>query len=330
MQRSLIFIVLVLASLHCGRAMLYDNVSYLDLQKYELGQERMPFQGRVLMMPLMRMAHSSAAMIRISKSPHEKRVMTAERPDPEKVLSTLIACACVAGMGLLGTWEAIRLRLPWWLPWTLTLVILFVSYASRSEQNFWYPYDAPEFLLFSLGTVFVVQQRYWLLLLLMPIIAANRETAIFLAVLWLFVDWNRERPWPAVLRTSLLLVPYAAIYLAIAHYFAHQPSITGPRMAENLRALRSPKYWPQLTSAFGYLWVVLLLFWKRLSQISRRLLLGLLPCVLVTLFFGVWFESRIFGEFTLAVALLCSEIFASVYLNRGSVPPPEPKLAPQA
>ena len=180
MQRSLIFIVLVLASLHCGRAMLYDNVSYLDLQKYELGQERMPFQGRVLMTPLMRMAHSSAAMIRISRSPHEKRVMTAERPDPEKVLSTLIACACVAGMGLLGTWEAIRLRLPWWLPWTLTLAILFVSYASRSEQNFWYPYDAPEFLLFSLGTVFVVQQRYWPLLLLMPIIAANRETAIFL------------------------------------------------------------------------------------------------------------------------------------------------------
>ena len=316
MRKAVVVLLLVLASLQCGRAMFYSNVEYMNVVQFENGTERMPFQGRALMVPLMRFAHSSPALNRIAARTNGVHEDTPEPQSPEKLFCGFLACICILGMGLVSAWEAARRGLPWWLPWTLILVILFVSYAARTSQNYWYPYDAPEFFMFAAGTVFLYQRRFLALLFLMPIIAANRETAIFLVLLWLCIDWQRSRPWPALLRSAALLVPYLIVRLWISHHYPHPASVTGFRWAANLRDLRSPKDWPQIASALGFLWPLPWLFWRHLSQLSRRLLIGSIPCLFITLAFGMWIESRVFDEFTALLALMCTEIFVAEYVRR--------------
>jgi hypothetical protein len=71
----------------------------------------------------------------------------------------------------------------------------------------------------------------------------------------------------------------------------------------SLRVLR-PFDWPQIASAFGFLLIPLFLNRKKLSRSKQAFLIGMIPCLIVTLYFGVWAETRIFDEWVIPVAVL--------------------------
>ena len=64
--RAVAILLLVLACLHCSRAIFFENVSWIDLKLYAAGQERSPFQQRVAMMPILHLAGESAVMQKLA------------------------------------------------------------------------------------------------------------------------------------------------------------------------------------------------------------------------------------------------------------------------
>jgi hypothetical protein len=279
----------------------------------------MPFQGRVLMEPAMRWAHQSRTMQRISDRFNDNKLV-AEPYTPEKVASILIGCVAICLLGLLANYAGRAVAGPlWWLPWTIVLAILCSSYAARVEQAYWYPYDLPEFLLFGLGTVFAMRRQFVALLLLMPLVALNRETAILLVPLWIAAAWpeqgERRRHTVLLLQTAGLVAAWTVVRVLIARHFAHNFSMTGSRIPRNLQDLLNARHWPQMASALGFLLPAVTVNWRRLSRRSRRMLWGMWACMPVLLYFGIWTESRIFDEFTLLVAVLATEALMS-YLKQ--------------
>jgi hypothetical protein len=306
-QRILGSVLLVLASLHCVSSISYVNRSFISMEKYEAGTEVLPFQGRVLMIPVMRWAHNNRKLNAIADRSN-LRQMASEAQTPEKLATTLVGFVCVIGLGLMATYMGRELGFQsWWLPWALVLEILYTGYAARSAQNYWYPYDLPAFFFFGLGTVFVLR-RWWLpLVALMPIAAANRETAIFLAFLWVVSEWPRDSL-KAVLTGLPVLLGWAAVRLWIWRVYLNVHSEAGSWFAYNLRDMaRFPQHLPQMFSAFGFLLPLLYVYRGRLSPASRHMFWAMLVCVAVVVWFGIWTETRVFGEFTLLFAVLAAE-----------------------
>lgn len=315
-HKILIIALLLLASAHCARSLFYENVNLLSWEKLEAGTENLPYQGRTLVIPLLRWAHTNPTLIHAADSANQRNHMPdghrlgPEPESPEKIVSMLLGVLCVIGLGILATLagRVIGARL-WWLPWTLVLEILYTGYAARTKQNFWHVFDLPAYFLFGLGTYFLFRRQWLPILLLMPFAAANRETAIFLALLWLAAVWPEQARAKSILQTLALIAVWAPVRLVIWHWYRHNDTDVGSRIVSNLRDLfTSAQSWPQIASAFGFLFPILLLYRGDLAPTSKRLLWAMMPCLAVILWYGVWLETRIFGEFTLLFALLLTEI----------------------
>ena len=102
-----ILLILLFATVHCAQSIFYDNWSFLDLEKYANGQEKMPFQGRVAMMPLLRWAHTSPALTRYAKAIEEQpgdRQLIVESYTPEKLVSFWAAIASLLALVAMCSW----------------------------------------------------------------------------------------------------------------------------------------------------------------------------------------------------------------------------------
>ena len=312
--KVLALILLCMACIHCSRAIFFENVSWIDLKQYSIGQERSPFQQRVAMMPILRLGGSSSLMRRAAAMvDHAERhqagresILCAEVMSPEKLTSVIVGTGCnlaaVFTLFLYGRrFGAMR-----WLPPVIFLGILYVSYAARYEQAYWYPYDLPHAMLFGLACLALLEGPIWLFFPLFLLDVPMRETSIFLILVSLpiFVErWG----WKRALGTAAALgVTYLAIRLPIARHFAHNVSETGERFTLNLKNLALPLHWPQMASALGFL---LLPIWMGRSGLPHRhriFLWTMLPCLCVTVAYGIWVESRIAIEWSIPCALLAT------------------------
>src|SRR5579859_4028992 len=79
----LVLILLLLAGAHCTLAIFYNNVSYINLKMYAAGTERNPFQERVAMIPLLRLASQSPQLQRVAAllDAHDRRYPGRTGPD---------------------------------------------------------------------------------------------------------------------------------------------------------------------------------------------------------------------------------------------------------
>ncbi len=316
-SRLLIFFLLFLAAVQCGRSVFLVNDSYLDLRLYASGGERMPYQGRIAMMPVLRWAGRSAALgsaaasIGASQERTPRHIARPEPMSPEKLICVLLGCISVLAMTFGATWYTWR-HLPelWWLGGVVVVVILNASYASRAELNLWYPYDLPHFAVFGLATLFLLEGAwapfFALFLLDLPI----RETSIYLSLLASAVAYQRRHFKVIGLVAAVVLFAWLPLRLAIVHHFANNPGETGVRPIGILHAVADPLHWPQVASAGGFLFLPLWMARKYLTDDQRIFMLAALPCLVVTLIFGMWYESRIFGEWTVALSVLLCQAFA--------------------
>lgn len=141
---SIGIVLLLLATVHCAASLFFVNYSYLDLKAYAAGTERMPYQGRIGMMPVVQMAEKSPMFVafttRLDKSLSSHKRSAFRRVTPDE-----LACMIAGGFSLLvsvgvATFYGLR-RFPaiWWLPPTLVLAMLYVTQAARYETALWYP-----------------------------------------------------------------------------------------------------------------------------------------------------------------------------------------------
>jgi hypothetical protein len=312
-SRGLVLVLLVLSSFNCVRDIFFVNITPVNLALYERGSEFNPFQSRALMVPAMKWAAEQPRLQ--SLAAHFNDLAPArEKYTPEKLLAMVVGFVCVLGMGIMITIYAPAFGIrTWWLPWTLVLLTLYITYAARSTQAFWYPWDLPQFLLFGAAAICIL--RSWLpgFILLFPLLSVNRETSIFLIFLWGVVHVGKVR-WPRLLlQMALPTVIYAACRYFLFRLYGHNPSIAYPHTLSNFNVIVEPRHWPQLFSAFAYLLPILWLYRKRLDAVNQRFLLGMLPCLAAILAFGIWTETRIFDEFTVPFALMAAQAWDRVH-----------------
>lgn len=324
-HRKLIWLLLFLASVHCTRSIFFANVSLLNLPSYAAGTESMPFQGRIGMIPVVRWAPTNRFMIKaaafmdasLRKTPHY--AIPPERVTPEKLACIAIGIASVLVMTFSTTWFSQR-RFPrvWWLGGVFVLLILYTTYAARAEVNFWYPYDLPHFAIFG-GACIAILEGAWVPFLLIFILDMPfRETSIYLIPVAFSVALNRRQFRLLVPLSLVTLLVWLPFRLYIVHLFANNPTEVGVRWMGMFHAIVNPLHWSQLASAGGFLMVPLWLGRANLKSDERVFLYASVPGLLVTLLFGVWIETRIFDEWTVAIAILLTSESNSLLQQRFS------------
>jgi hypothetical protein len=306
--------LLVLACLHCSRAIFFQNVSWIDLHAYSIGQERKPFQERVAMMPFLRAAGSSPLMQKAAaaidkEDRHQLGRAPLDAAEPfsaEKLASVLIGMVC----SLIAVAFLIRMGRKfeglYWLAPAIFLVILYVSYAARYEEAYWYPYDLPHMLLFGAACLCLFEGPLWLVLPLFILDVPMRETSIYL-VLIAAPFFAQRWKWKVAAAALVGMAAYwVVVRLAISRAFALNDSETGSRLLLNLKNLALPLHWPQMASALGFLLIPVFLGRSYLPMPMRRFLYTMIPCLLVTAWFGMWIESRITLEWSMPLAYLAT------------------------
>ncbi len=374
----LIAFLLALATIQTARADFFVNDTFLDWRQYALGRAPLPYQGRALLVPVLRWAGDNPTFRRLAARyavTVQIGTLFYEPITPEKFVSLLLGLLSLSALMLAAFWWSRRRALsPWWLPNLLVLVITGVTVALRATTNYWYAYDLPHAALFGIGALLALEGLWLPALLCFAIDVPLRETSLFSILMFapvffvqgahllrrqhlpqiagvISTDATRHRSGetpasafaraqtdlrailspanrPALLRTLALAAGmglfWAAVRLAIARHYAGNLNQTYPRLGQNLHEILFPHHWPQLFSAGGYLPLLVWLDRRVLPLPERALLYGSVACIPVTLWFGVWTETRVWLEWTLPLAALASLQLIYWLQTRTPTPTPQP------
>lgn len=302
---------------------------YVNTFLYERGQERMPFQGRVLMMLPMRLAHSSTAL-RVTGRLFAISHFWFPRPvQPEVLVQALVNVTCLALTGYLTTriyQASSRRHLLTPLVYPLTLAAFAATYLLHTVQNFRFIYDLPSLAFFTAALYLLYFRRPWFWFAALFVVATvNRETTLLLLPLYL-IDHafaNGRLHLKRLFQPGSLaaVAPLALFWLAwelfIHHHFAGNRSEFYPRLNWNIKSVLLPHAWPQLLSACGYLLPFALLMRRRIPDPRLRAWLWLVPIWLVFMFsYGILIETRVFGELIPLVVCSSTLIFEELLVAR--------------
>jgi hypothetical protein len=297
-----IWILLVFMAMCIGRAIVSQNMNYIDLQKYAHLQEASPFQERILMAFVLRAAEDSRPVLRVYDALFHKTVDT-----PEDFAVMVVDCVCLLLM--LPVTVALRRcfqpppRTTWLAPLLMLLVVAF-TYVVHYEQRFTMPYDQLSLLLYSVGLLAILRRNGWLLLLVLAAATPNRETVVFLVPVWFWLEWRGGRRTSAVAFSVAGLAVWWAWRLEISRFLhlAHQHYDLP--WHNNLVSIIVPVHWPQVVAIFAFLAVPM---WMLRHYVKdprlKDLWVATVPFIVAALLVGVWRENRIFGELSALIGL---------------------------
>ena len=297
-------LLLVLATTHCVMSIFYVNVSFLNLQSYAHGSEQLPFQGRLLMAPVVRWGEGLAVLQKVAAR-FARSVPQLEPMSAAKLISLLAAIVSANLLGLAISFYSARLKIrTWWLGWAVLIAILYASYAARYEQALWYPYDLPHAFAFGLATIAIFIDEPLLFVPAFALDVAIRETSIFLLPLALALHFRSVR-WRWIAAGSGVL--WIASRMLVRVLYPHAAVVHNTPWLW-IRYL-APWHLPQLLSIVGFLWVPVLLGRRRLDPRHRLALSVISFTMLFAFYFAVWNETRVWCEWTTAFAILaCLEL----------------------
>jgi hypothetical protein len=313
---------------------------YLKMHAYLTGQERVPFQERVLPILFMKPLFSSYWVMH--SLAHKNGLFTPER-GPFYLLS-LIAFA-IAGIFVQKLYSAVT---PYkslsFMVYPIFLSAAMWSYVIHSEADFSYPYDMPSVAFFAAGLYFIYTRKFLPLLPIMFFGTLNRETTLFLIGIYIIdaatvpttgpVATFSERfslaqvPWKRVI---LLTFVWVAIKVVLGRIFHHNDTSENyVRILENVTRMK-PRLWPAVLNICGYLLPIVWLYRKNIAPVRFANYLYIMPLWFAVMFYtGVIVETRIYGELCsfVAVALvLILEKYMSDYAA-GLVAPGEINTIP--
>ncbi len=287
---------------------------YLRLPAYLAGQERLPFQERILPAILIRLFYRSPLWHYTTA--HDKGAFTPERA-PLFVISLL--AIVVAGIYVQRLYSRLtRTRALSFLVYPVFLFAMMWTYSIHLEANFSYPYDMLAVAFFSAGLYYIYTRQFWPLLVVVAIGTFNRETTLLLIPVYILDAVSAEpasevaygpgarqlaakMPW---VRTALLFAVWFAIKAFLAYKFAHNDSSENyVRLRENIGRLK-PRLWPALLNVCGYILPLVVIFHRRIRPKRFRNYLWVLPLWFAIMFYtGVIVETRVYGELCPYVAV---------------------------
>lgn len=272
------------------------------MQLYVRGLERMPFQGRYLMVLPMRLFHGVLVTSRLG-------TLLLQGAMPEEAVRSAvdILSLIVAGYFTVRLYQASsRLRLLTLAVYPVFLAACASTYILRTLQNVRYPYDLPSLAFFSAAFYLMYTRKHWLYFAALFLLATtNRETTLLLLPLYLFnqafddqrLRWNWKKQRKALLLVAVLGAAWVAWQLLVRHRFAQNPTEAGRHLSENLYYLHDPHGLVQLLSSGGFLIVAVVVLWRTIPNARLRAWVWLVPLWFCFMFVvGIVVEIRVFGE----------------------------------
>lgn len=308
----------VLATLQFVRSYFVVNISYLDLNRYIAGTERIPYQSRVFVALLLRHTINNPL---IDKGAAR---MGAPLHTPAMFTLFLLGCASFALMAW-AVHALYRHAMPTgrlaWLPYLLVLWMSSVTYVVRFQQLAFFPYDLLSAALFTLCVYLCYTRRYLILLPVFVLCCFTRETFLLVIPLVLLniesLPSVERRHWKEFAIAASLSAIWLVIYLHLKHLFAGNLSESFSRVHANIATLHNPLQWSQVASACGYLLIMPILFWRRMPDVRLRRYGLLVPAWIAVIFaVGIISESRVFGELIGFLSVYCTILFEDVF-SRG-------------
>ncbi len=298
-----------LATIQVAWCYLWLTRPYVNTFLYERGQERMPFQGRCLMMLPLRFAHSSTALRMAGKLFAISHFWFPRPVVPEVLVQAVINVSCLALTGVLTTriyQASSRRRLLTPLVYPLVLAAFAATYLLHTVQNFRFVYDLPSLAFFTSALYLLYFRRHWAWFVALFVVATiNRETTLLLLPVYMidhaFQHGQIRLKRFVQLQSLAVVIPLALFWIGwevlIRHHFAANRSEFYPRLNWNIKSLLLPHAWPQMLSACGYLLPFALIMRRRIPDPRLRAWLWLVPIWLVFMFsYGILIETRVFGE----------------------------------
>jgi hypothetical protein len=328
--QSLYWAFCLLATVQFIRYYVVSTTFYLNMPRYLAGQERLPFQERILPIFLMGpINHSSFLMQHLSHVGHGWDAPSASAPQTLAFYLVSLVSFTLAGLLVVRLYRVVHptgtlVR----LVYPIFLVLVMWTYVIHIDADFSYPYDMPALAFFAGGLLAIYTRRFLPLALIVFFGTFNRETTLFLIGIYIIDAASRRQPLSTTsgalrlrerfslaqvswLRTAILATLWLAVKIALFRRFAHNDrSEDYVRIRENLHRF-SPRLWPILFNICGYVLPFVVLFRGRLRPIRFANYLYILPFwAAVMLYSGVILESRIWGElctFTAVAATLLIE-----------------------
>ncbi len=302
---------------------------YVQTIQYEHGEERMPFQGRLMMVLPMRWAHVNAPLVWISGWLSKYVYWFPRVVSPEVIVQGLISVVCLAVTGVVATriYEAAsprRLLTP--LIYPLVLVLCAATYVLHTIQNFRFIYDLPSLAFFALAMYVLYFRRHigWFVAIFV-VATINRETTLLLLGFFLLdravehgrLRWRKMLAWRNLAVVMPLAVYWIIWQVEVRRIFAHSRSEFYPRIPLNVTFFLQPQAWPQLLGGCCYLLPIVLIFRGHLKDARLRAWLWVLPAWFGFMFvYGILIETRIFGELIPYVAAAGALMAESALVRR--------------
>ncbi len=315
LRRLALAVLYLLATVQFVWCYLWLVRPYVTTLLYEEGRERMPFQGRLLMMPIMRWAHGLHWASTLAATMHTSMYWFPRSMQPEVIVQAIVNIVCLLVTGAVAT-AIYRSASPWRLMtplvYPLVLVLAVATYVLHTIQNFRFLYDLPSLALFSIGLWLIYFRKpVWWFGCLFLVATLNRETSLLLLAAFMLSAGAAEHgfEWHRVFnrRTLAVVVPLAIVWalwqLEVRHIFRANPSEFYPRIGQNIGFLLSPRAWPQMLGACCYLLPVIVLSRVSIRDPQLRAWLWILLAWFGFMFvYGILIETRVFGELIAYVA----------------------------
>lgn len=304
---------------------------YVNTALYEQGRERMPFQGRLLMMPLMRWAHHQQWAVYLAGAMHRNIYWFPRPMQPEVIVQAVLNIVCILIAGAVATsiyTAASRWRLFTPLIYPLILVLCVGTYVLHTIQNFRFLYDLPSLAFFSIALWLIYFRKpVWVFALVFVIATINRETTLLLLPIYALsaslvdgdIQWRRLLS----LRVLAVILPLALYWafwqLEVRHIFATNASEFYPRIGQNILFLASPRAWPQMLGACCYLFPILLVSTRHLKDPQLKAWIWILLAWFAFMFvYAILIETRVFGELIPYVACISLLVLEESLVQRMS------------
>ncbi len=305
-KRLFLYFLFGCAALIFTRCYMFNTTSYLNIDSYLAGTERLPYQRRVFPMIVLR------ALLRLP-FPH---VLSASNfaifahPAFLYLLGLNLLSFCLTGYFATALYR--RLAPEGRLGLLVFPVLLFASmwtYLMRPLFGTNLPYDLPSQAFFAAGLLCIYSRRFWWLLVVVAVGTFNRETTLFLIILYV-IDVFATRASVSVFQFPWLCITLLSlVWIAIRSYLGHlyttnDAGETFLRVRVNAHLL-IPDNYPQILTACGFLLPVVWILRRQVPDRRLAAWIYILPIwVAVMVFYGVLNESRIFGELCSLVAVV--------------------------
>jgi len=326
------FLLNLLATVHVVWFYLVRVQCRLDLRLYEQGQERTPFQYRLLLMTPLRWAHQSHGLNAIAAWLTLQRGFFPSGVSPEGIAEAAIDALSVAIAGLVARriyQLSSRTGLLTCCVYPLTLVMVASTYSMLTMHAYRFVYDLPAMAFFSAGLYLIYTRAHpaWFAAVFV-LGTINRETTLLLLVFFLLArcgrgavfDWKKSYSGASLRVVAPLVAFWLAWRVFVVHLFRANTPARGHWFWLNLGILAIPITWPQLLAAFSYALPLVILFRRHIAdQVLRRWLWALPAWFVFMMSYGLLIEIRIFGElipYIACVSVLIAEEKIMIFLQR--------------